>query len=101
MLLGGVLPLMAMDTPVALVKQQNRAFSVATLQIPVGGSVRFSNQDEFEHEVYVDTPNFAYDSEEQEPGDTVTVHFTRAGTFPVRCHIHPKMHLQVDVVDGR
>jgi plastocyanin len=89
---------MAMDTSITMVRQQNRTFSVDALRIPVGGAVSFSNQDEFEHEVYVDAPNFAYDSEEQEPGDSATVHFTSAGTFPVRCHIHPKMHLQVEVV---
>jgi plastocyanin len=47
----------------------------------------------------VDSPNFNYDSYEQSPGETAVVTFTTAGSFEVRCHIHPKMHLHVDVLD--
>ena len=41
--------------------------------------------------------NFSYDSEEQSPGQTFHIAFPAAGTFPVRCHIHPKMLLTVHV----
>jgi plastocyanin len=44
----------------------------------------------------VQSPSFAFESAEQPPGDTVDVRFTAAGTFEVRCHIHPKMLLHVD-----
>ena len=39
----------------------------------------------------------SFDSDEQPPGQAIEVNFPRVGTFPVRCHIHPKMLLVVHV----
>jgi plastocyanin len=94
-----VLPLAALDASGVVVEQLNRAFTKSQVTILKGGIIRFSNVDEFDHEVYVDSPNFNYDSYEQSPGETAVVTFTDAGSFEVRCHIHPKMHMHVDVVD--
>jgi plastocyanin len=88
-----------LDASGVVVEQLNRAFTRSEVTIVKGGNIRFSNVDEFDHEVYVDSPNFNYDSYEQSPGETAVVTFTNAGTFEVRCHIHPKMHLHVDVLD--
>jgi plastocyanin len=81
----------------ALVSQKGRAFSLGTLQIMHGDVVKFTNDDKFLHQIYVDTPAFDYDSAEQEPGSSVEIRFPESGTFEVRCHIHPKMLLSVDV----
>ena len=78
------------------VVQRGRAFAVAAVQVARGDSVRFVNDDAFVHQVFVQSPGFNYESEEQEPGRTLDVRFTSAGTFTVRCHIHPKMALQVE-----
>ncbi len=94
-----VLPLAGLDASGVVVEQLNRAFTRSQITILKGGTIRFSNVDEFDHEVYVDSPNFNYDSYEQSPGETAVVTFTTAGSFEVRCHIHPKMHLHVDVLD--
>jgi plastocyanin len=94
-----VLPLAGVDASGVVVEQLNRAFTKSEVTIVKGGIIRFSNVDEFDHEVYVDSPNFNYDSYEQSPGETAVVIFTTAGTFEVRCHIHPKMHLHVVVLD--
>ena len=77
--------------------QNGRAFHPADIAIARGETLSFSNQDEFIHQIYVDVAGFNYDSEEQPPGETLTIHFPDAGTFPVRCHIHPKMLLTVHV----
>jgi plastocyanin len=77
--------------------QNGRAFHPTDIAIAHGDTLSFSNQDEFIHQIYVDVPGFNYDSEEQPPGETLTIHFPDAGTFPVRCHIHPKMLLTVHV----
>lgn len=82
---------------VALVSQKGRAFSVATLQVARGELVRFSNDDKFRHQIFVDAPSFNYESTEQDPGASVEIPFPAAGSFEVRCHIHPKMLLKVDV----
>lgn len=79
------------------VAQQNRSFSVGEITITAGDSIVFSNDDEFLHQIYVDSDAMNFDSAEQRPGETITVTFPQAGTFPVRCHIHPKMLLTVRV----
>lgn len=80
----------------ATVAQRGRAFAVPSVQVARGDTVRFANEDTFLHQVYVESPTFKYESEEQQPGTNVDVRFTSAGTFIVRCHIHPKMALQVE-----
>ena len=88
---------LALAAEVAPVTQKGRAFSARDVQIVRGDSVRFANDDEFVHQIYVQSPSFSYESAEQPPGDAVVVRFPVAGTFEVRCHIHPKMLLHVDV----
>jgi len=92
---GLLLAAMAADS--TKVVQQGRAFSIAELSIKQGATLHFSNEDDFTHEIYIETPQFSFESDEQEPGTVVNVTFTASGHFPVRCHIHPKMHLDVDV----
>jgi plastocyanin len=91
------LPLAALVGDDITIVQQHRAFSVAQISLPRGGTLHFSNQDDFTHEIYIDSPAFTFESDEQEPGTIVSVTFPASGHFPVRCHIHPKMHLDVDV----
>jgi len=84
------------DDPLTII-QSERAFHPAEITINHGQSLSFSNQDDFIHQIYVDSPGFNYDSEEQPPGETLSIPFPAPGTFPVRCHIHPKMLLTVHV----
>jgi plastocyanin len=77
--------------------QKSRDFATAAITIARGDTVLFTNEDEFLHQIYVDSKNMSFDSAEQAPGQTIEVNFPRAGTFPVRCHIHPKMLLTVRV----
>lgn len=80
-----------------VVSQHNREFSREAVTIPQGEKIRFTNEDEFLHQVYVDTAEFAFDSNEQSPGEDIEVAFTTAGEFEVRCGIHPRMSLKVTV----
>jgi plastocyanin len=77
--------------------QKDRAFSVGEITIARGERLDFDNEDEFIHQIYIASPDMTFDSAEQPPGQIVSVQFTRTGTFPVRCHIHPKMALTVHV----
>jgi plastocyanin len=77
--------------------QKGRAFALNDITIPRGDTVLFTNDDEFLHQIYVDSKNMSFDSPEQAPGQTIEVNFPRSGIFPVRCHIHPKMLLTVRV----
>ena len=77
--------------------QKGRAFGVGEITIARGDTLLFTNEDEFLHQIYVASGGMTFDSNEQAPGQTIDVNFPSAGTFAVRCHIHPKMLLTVRV----
>ena len=80
-----------------VVDQKGRAFGVREIQIHQGDTVRFNNEDDFGHQVFTAAPEFSFDTDEVDPGNHVDVRFPTKGHFAVRCHIHPKMRLDVDV----
>ncbi len=92
-----VLPLCGAVSQSTTIVQAHRAFSISTISIARGETLRFSNEDGFTHQIYIETPQFTFESDEQEPGQTVAVTFPVSGHFAVHCHIHPKMQLDVDV----
>ena len=59
-----------------------------------GEALTFTNDDSFIHQIYVDG---LFDSEEKAPGENLNETFPQAGTFQVRCHIHPTMRMTVHV----
>jgi plastocyanin len=77
--------------------QQGRAFHPGEVTINHGDALTFANQDEFIHQIYVKSDAMSFDSDEQPPGQAVQLKFPAAGTFEVKCHIHPKMLLTVHV----
>lgn len=77
-----------------VVIQKGRAFRPGEVTINKGETVTFTNDDSFIHQIYVDG---LFDSEEKAPGENLNESFPRAGTFQVRCHIHPTMHMIVHV----
>jgi plastocyanin len=80
------------------VSQQERIFHPNRLDLARGDTVGVENDDgELIHHAYVATDDFNFDSGEQQPGSTTNIRFTVAGTFTVRCRIHPKMALVVTV----
>ncbi|MGV8995749.1 MAG: cupredoxin domain-containing protein [Parvibaculaceae bacterium] len=82
--------------PVTVV-QTDRSFAPKTIEIAKGTVVHFANRDEFIHQIYINSPTMHFDSAEQEPGSNIELAFPTTGTFEVRCHIHPKMRLDVTV----
>ena len=79
------------------VAQKNRDFATKDVAVARGDTVRFTNEDDFLHQVFVQAPNFSFNSDEQPPGRDVDVAFTVAGDFKVLCGIHPKMSMVVHV----
>lgn len=79
------------------VAQQGRRFSPGEVTIHAGDVVQISNKDEFIHQIYVNSTQMNFDSDEQPPGQSITITFPKGGDFEVRCHIHPKMLLVVHV----
>lgn len=72
-------------------------FSPATLTIPVGTTVTFT--DTANHTVTEGTDGTAVDDPivDEEGGSDITVTFDEAGTFNLTCKIHPSMNMTVTV----
>lgn len=79
------------------VVQKEIAFVPERIEVKAGSTVVFVNDDRFGHNVYSETPGADFDIGRQPPGQRTSVVFRRAGTFEVRCRIHPKMKLEVAV----
>jgi plastocyanin len=71
------------------VVMSNRAFDPATVTINVGDTVTWLNQDAPQHDVVADNGEFT--SELFDQGQTFSFAFTKAGTYPYHCSIHPGM----------
>ena len=67
------------------------------LSIAKGSVVHFANDEKFVHHAFVDSPQFAADTGDIPPGEAREIIFSRAGTFVVRCAIHPQMRMTVEV----
>ncbi|MCQ8783696.1 cupredoxin domain-containing protein [Mangrovibrevibacter kandeliae] len=83
--------------PSMVIEQRDRSFDRAAAEIHRGDTIRFTNDDPFLHQIYVESPEFSFDSDGQAPQQNVDIAFTKAGTFEVRCGIHPRMRLDVTV----
>lgn len=86
---------LAMQTVTVI--QKGRAFSVKEVSVPRGGTINFTNEDDFAHQLNVRGPAMDLDSDMQAQGQTISVPFPNAGQFEVRCGIHPRMHLTIRV----
>jgi len=80
-----------------LVAQRDRAFSVNALAVARGTVLRFSNEDEFPHQINASGPGVEMSSDLQPPGDVLRLPLPQAGMVEVRCGIHPRMRLTVQV----
>jgi plastocyanin len=87
-------PMAAFAGDAHTVVQQGRTFRPGEITINKGEALTFTNKDEFIHQIYVQG---LFDTDEKAPGQNITETFSEAGTFEVRCHIHPKMKLIVHV----
>jgi len=77
-----------------------RAFRPRVLVVPVGTTVRFSNHDPFNHNVFsLSEPN-AFDLGLYGRGEVRSRRFTRAGLVRVYCNIHSQMSAFVVVRDN-
>jgi len=82
------------------IRNIDRSFDPALLILPVGSSVRFSNEDPFFHSIFSSSEPDAFDIGFYSIGPGKTVSFPRAGIITVRCHIHRAMRAVIIVVDG-
>ena len=80
-----------------VISQKGRTFSPKSIVVKKGETVRFLNDDEYVHHAYIKSSGFNYDAGEIETEKFSEVQMNVPGSFEVRCAIHPKMRLVVDV----
>jgi plastocyanin len=71
------------------VKIDNFSFGPGTLTVPVGTTVTWTNRDDIPHTV-VSTEG-VFKSKVLDTDEKFAYTFSKAGTFPYFCSIHPKM----------
>jgi plastocyanin len=71
------------------VKIDNFSFGPATLTVPVGTTVTWTNRDDIPHTVVSDDKVFK--SKVLDTDEKFSFTFTKPGTYPYFCSIHPKM----------
>lgn len=71
------------------VKIDNFSFGPTTITVPVGTTVTWTNRDDIPHTVVSDDKVFK--SKVLDTDEKFSFTFTKAGTYPYFCSIHPKM----------
>ncbi len=92
LLLAGSPSVTAADQPSAGnagVKIDNFSFGPQTLTVPVGATVVWTNSDDIPHTA-VSTEGL-FKSKVMDTDEKFSYTFTKAGTYPYYCTIHPKM----------
>jgi plastocyanin len=94
LLLLAVTPIVTANTQQAApataeVKIDNFSFGPGTLTVPVGTTVTWANRDDIPHTV-VSTEG-VFKSKVLDTDEKYSFTFSKAGTFPYFCSIHPKM----------
>jgi plastocyanin len=79
----------AQQPPTAEVKIDNFSFAPATLTVAVGTTVTWSNREDVPHQV--DSPNKVFKSKVLNKDEKFSYTFSKAGSYPYVCSIHPQM----------
>jgi len=81
----------AQQTPAksAEVKIDNFSFGPATFTVPVGTTVTWTNHDDIPHTVV--STDKVFKSKVLDTDEKFSFTFSKAGTYPYFCSIHPKM----------
>ena len=80
----------AQEKPAATeVKIDNFSFGPATLTVPVGTSVTWTNRDDIPHTVVSDDKRFK--SKVLDTDEKFSYTFDKPGMYPYFCSVHPKM----------
>jgi plastocyanin len=69
----------------------NFSFSPGTLTVAVGTTITWTNRDDIPHTVVNTDDPRAFKSKVLDTDEKFSYTFTKAGTFPYFCSIHPKM----------
>jgi plastocyanin len=73
------------------VKIDNFSFGPVTLTVPVGTTVTWINHDDIPHTIVSTDDPKAFKSKVLDTDEKFSFTFSKAGTYPYFCSIHPKM----------
>ena len=79
----------AASVPPVHIAIENYAFKAPAITVPVGSTVIWKNGDDDPHTVTADGGSF--DSSGLANGDTYSRQFTKPGSYPYHCKLHPFM----------
>ena len=71
------------------IKIDNFTFTPATITVPVGSTIRWTNHDDIPHNVVSEDKSFK--SKAMDTDENFSYTFTKPGTYGYFCSIHPKM----------
>ncbi|GAC1299947.1 MAG: hypothetical protein NVSMB19_05470 [Vulcanimicrobiaceae bacterium] len=86
--------------PLQEMRNVRKTFAPELIVVPVGGTIRFPNDDPFFHSIYSGSDADPFDIGFYETGPGKDVTFEHPGVLEIRCHIHASMHGTIVVVDG-
>ena len=86
---GGSTPTSGTGNSVQVI-MTNRSYDPQQVTVKVGATVTWVNQDSPQHDVVADNGEFK--SSLFDKGGTFSFTFTKAGTYPYHCSIHPGMN---------
>jgi plastocyanin len=92
LLFAGAPTVTANDQPsgaTAAVKIDNFSFGPETLTVAVGTTVTWTNRDDIPHTVV--STDGVFKSKVRDTDEKFSYTFTKAGTYPYFCSVHPKM----------
>ena len=75
--------------------QKGKQFSESEIAIAAGDTVVFDNNDDVKHNIVI--AKMRFNTGIQEPGGIHELVFDKPGSYSVRCGLHPKMKLIVNV----
>ena len=81
-----------------LVEQVGSRFPAASMAVAKGDKVVFANGDDINHNItIIDDDDNTRDLGMQRPGQRLDYLFDRQGRFTVRCSVHPRMKMTINV----
>jgi cytochrome c peroxidase len=80
------------------ISQKDKTFSQESVTVRAGEKIKFVNDDDVTHNLTLRTPAGKMRPGIQEkPGEATEFAFDEVGNYEVRCLIHPKMKMSVEV----
>jgi plastocyanin len=92
LLLAGSPKITASDQPSAAAAEvmiDNFVFGPQTITVPVGATVTWTNKDDIPHTTV--STDGVFKSKVMDTDEKFSFKFTKAGTYPYFCSVHPKM----------